>query len=278
MGRSPESPYSLCPSPTPVEQASEAVEEEKAVPIPQAATRRKSSTWKGFNLKRQLSKVDIKIKNPLKEKRNSIFYSDVSPEPDNLDDSKSSPDSDENTVIDNQSVIDLTLSLGKEDQKDVYEEFPAEIQFSPGEDSDTPFLVGSVGTQYEVDNRRKVGFAMRPDNLDLVDEDGCPVSPPRHVKKKNPDKRDQRLLSVPNIKFQRPEVQSLKDLRDREESVVSPQPSFTGNLMRRFSKFQLCLTFRRWPFYDLPRSRTSIHAAILIDSLDMPAYLDGFFS
>ncbi|XP_044259753.1 syntaxin-binding protein 5 isoform X1 [Tribolium madens] len=237
MGRSPESPYSLCPCPTPVEHASEAVEEEKAVPIPQAATRRKSSTWKGFNLKRQLSKVDIKIKNPLKEKRNSIFYSDVSPEPDNLDDIKSSPESDENTVIDNQSVIDLTLlNLSKEDQKEVYEEFPAEIQFSPGEDSDTPFLVGSVGTQYEIGNSRKVGFAMRPDNLELVDEDGCPVRPPRHVKKKIPDKRDQRLLSVPNIKFQKPEVQSLKDLRDREESVVSPQPSFTGSLMRRFSR------------------------------------------
>jgi hypothetical protein len=244
MGRSPESPYSLCPCPTPVEQASEAVEDEKAVPIPQAATRRKSSTWKGFNLKRQLSKVDIKIKNPLKEKRNSIFYSDISPEPESpTDDNKSSPDSDDNTVIDNQSVIDLTLN--KEDQKETYEEFPAEIQFSPGEDSDTPFLVGSVGTQYEVGNSRKVGFAMRPDNLELMDENGCPVRPPRHVKKKIPDKRDQRLLSVPNIKFQKPEVQSLKDLRDREENVVSPQPSFTGNLMRRFSKFQLCLTFIR---------------------------------
>ncbi|XP_068909864.1 syntaxin-binding protein 5 isoform X3 [Tenebrio molitor] len=235
MGRSPESPYSLCPCPTPVEQASEAVEDEKAVPIPQAATRRKSSTWKGFNLKRQLSKVDIKIKNPLKEKRNSIFYSDISPEQESpTDDNKSSPDSDDNTVIDNQSVIDLTLN--KEDQKETYEEFPAEIQFSPGEDSDTPFLVGSVGTQYEVGNSRKVGFAMRPDNLELMDENGCPVRPPRHVKKKIPDKRDQRLLSVPNIKFQKPEVQSLKDLRDREENVVSPQPSFTGNLMRRFSR------------------------------------------
>lgn len=242
MGRSPESPYSLCPCPTPVEQASEAVEEEKAVPIPQTATRRKSSTW-GLHLKRQLSRVDIKIKNPLKEKRNSIFYSDVSPEPDNLDDIKSSPESDENTVIDNQSVIDMTLTSGKEDQKEVYEEFPAEIQFSPGEDSDTPFLVGSVGTQYEIG--RKVGFALRPDNLELAEEDGCPVRPPRHVKKKIPDKRDQRLLSVPNIKFQKPEVQSLIDLRDREESVASPQPSFTGSLMRRLSKFQLCLTFRR---------------------------------
>ncbi|RZC34001.1 syntaxin-binding protein 5 [Asbolus verrucosus] len=254
MGRSPESPFSLCPCPTPVEQASEAVEEEKAVPIPQAATRRKSSSWKGFNFKRQLSKVDIKIKNPLKEKRNSIFYSDISPdrENDNLDDNKSSPDSDENTIIDNQSVIDLTLNLKdfEEDQKEVYEEFPADIQFSPGEDSDTPFLVGSVGTQYEV--CKKVGFVSRPDNLELVDEDGCPVRPPRHVKKKIPDKRDQRLLSVPNIKFQKPEVQSLKDLRDREESVVSPQPSFTGSLMRRLSKFQLCLTFRRWPFFYNP--------------------------
>lgn len=241
MGRSPESPLS-CPCPTPVEQASEAYEEEKAVPIP----RRKSSTWKGF--KRQLSKVDLKIKNPLKEKRNSVFYSDISPDQnDNLDEEKSSPESDDNTVIDNQSVIDLSLNLKdfKIEEKESYEEFPSDIQFSPDEDSDTSFTVGSMPNHDD----RKVSFVRRPDNLELMDQDGCPVRPPRHVKKKLTDKRDQRLLSVPNIKFQRPDAQTMKDLRDKEETMVSPQPSFTGNLMRRFSKFQLCLTFRRCPFF-----------------------------
>lgn len=239
MGRSPESPFSFAPCPTPVEQAYEAMEEEKAVPIPQ--NRRKSSTWKAFNLKRQLSKVDIKIKNPLKEKRNSIFYSDASPGQelnDNAEDvEKSSPESDENTVIDNQSVIDLSVVSPKtadEDQFKKPEDFEP-VQFSPEEEPEIPFLVGSLGTQYEYPSCRRVGFAARPDNLDLVDEDGVPVRPPRAKKKQ--EKRDQRLLSVPNIKFQKPELQSYRDLREKEDTVVSPQPSFTGNLMRRFSKF-----------------------------------------
>lgn len=36
--------------------------------------RRKSTTWKTFNFKRQLSKVDVKLKNTFAEKRGSIFY------------------------------------------------------------------------------------------------------------------------------------------------------------------------------------------------------------
>lgn len=76
MGRSPESPFSYPPCPTPIEQAQEAVEDEKE-PIPLQAMRRRSSTWKG--LKRQLSRVDIKLKNPLKEKRHSIFYAGALP-------------------------------------------------------------------------------------------------------------------------------------------------------------------------------------------------------
>lgn len=175
------------------------------------------------------------VENPSKEKRNSIFYSD------NLEEDRSSPDSDDNTVIDNQSVIDLSVSP-KRGQKEylVAEEYPSDIQFSPDSDSNSPMIVGSVGTHYEIGNR-KVGFAVRPDNLELVDDDGFPVRPPRGIKKKAQNKRDQRLLSVPNIKFQKADLQSFKDLRDKEENVVSPQPTFAGNLMRRFSKFQLCL-------------------------------------
>lgn len=227
----------MCPCPTPVEPASEAMEEERSVPIP----RRKSSSFnlKAFNLKRQLSKVDLKIKGKsLKEKRNSIFYSDTSPNQDfdNLEEenhSKSSPESDENTVIDTQAV-----SPGEAktllDEFDGREEYSAEVQImSDDEAENNSFLVGSVGTQYEVTAGRKVSFTHRPDNLDLVDENGCPVRPPRHLKKKLPDKRDQRLLSVPNIKFQKP---AMCDLRNKEERGEPNQPTFAGHLMRRFSK------------------------------------------
>lgn len=236
MGRSPENPFSFAPCP--VEQATEAMEEEKAVPIPQ--NRRKSSTWKGFNLKRQLSKVDIKLKNPLKEKRGSIFYPETFPSQglsDNVEDNeKSSPESDENTIIDNQSVIDLTIK--NDDQNSKLLESSEPLEFSPDEEPDVPFIVGSLGAQLDYPYNKKVGFVSRPDNLELVDENGYPVRPPRTKKKQQQEKRAQRLLSVPNIKFQKPEGQSYRDLRDKEEpTAVSPQPSFTGNLMRRFSKF-----------------------------------------
>lgn len=176
-----------------------------------------------------------------KEKRNCVFYSEVSPTQDleNLEDS-TSPESDENTVIDNQSVIDLSVSPKNFETQTIREHRDVDelsADFSPEEDSE-PFIIGSVSTQYEVLPFKKFGSPNRPDNLDLIDDNGYPVRPPRHIKKKIREKRAQRLLSVPNIKFQKTEMQSYKDLRNREDTTaVSPQPSFAGNLMRRFSKF-----------------------------------------
>lgn len=152
------------------------------------------------------------------EKRNSVFYSD------DLEDvaSSSSPDSDENTVIDNQSVIDLTQVDHPEGG------CLGELDMSP------------PACCYDENNdllNRKVN---RPVHLDLIDDNGCPIRPPRHLKKRTREKqRDQRLLSVPNIKFQKAELQSYRDLREKEDVIVSPQPpsSFSTNLMRRFSKF-----------------------------------------
>lgn len=188
----------------------------------------------------------MKLKNSgraLKEKRNSIFYSDISPNQDivNLEeeeDSKSSPESDENTVIDNQTKSNLATSPKNTNECVGTEEFSADVQLLSDEEPDMPFLVGSLGTQYEIPDNKRVAFVHRPDNLNLLDENGCPVRPPRHIKKKLTDKRDQRLLSVPNIKLQKAELQALRDLRDKEEkNEPNQQPSFTGNLMRRFSKF-----------------------------------------
>lgn len=74
----------------------------------------------------------------------------------------------------------------------------------------------------------------RPSELPLFDENGQPILPPRGKKKEN---RDKRLLSVPNIKFTRQESTKLKDLRARSEKDQGS--SFAGNIMRRFSKYQL---------------------------------------
>lgn len=181
----------------------------------------------------------------LKEKRSSVFYySDMSPTPDIEDpeEEKSSPDSDENTVIENLNTSEMTKEEKQNCQTKEYdgtEEYSADIQFLSGEDANSTFDVGSMGSQYEIPVNKRGSCATRPDKLDLVDEDGYPKRPPRRAKNKTPDKRDQRLLSVPNIKFQKPELQLLRDLRYNKEEAAQPpptQPSFAGSLMRRFSK------------------------------------------
>lgn len=192
---------------------------------------RKPSTWKGFNIKRRLSKVDVKLRNSLatSDRRPScVFYSDYSLSPDNCnDEEKSSPDSDQNTIIENQLQSPETP---QGEEFDAVEEFSADLQYMPPESSS--LVVGSLGSQCD-DSNRRVCFSSRPDNLDLVDESGCPIRPPRSKKKTN----DQRLLSVPNIKFQKPELRNMKDLRYNEGNTQpSGQSSFAGSLMRRFSK------------------------------------------
>lgn len=222
MGRSPESPLSLCPS-NPIEPANEALEEDRAVPIPAAATRRKSSTWKTFNLKRQLSKVDQKIKNTgnrFREKRNSIFYGDISPNQDiadNLEEEENtSPESEENTVIDNLKVLSTSpITPLTPMEVEGKEEFLADIK------------VLNIGQPDSLDK-----IPIRPDNLDLIDEENYPVRPPRQNKKK-----EKRGLSVPNVKLQISELLTVQDLRDKEDALPPNQPSFATNLIRRFSKF-----------------------------------------
>ncbi|KAF5302467.1 hypothetical protein FQR65_LT08557 [Abscondita terminalis] len=243
MGLSPESPYFPCPCPTPVEPAYEALEVDQIVPITQAATRRRSSTWKAFNIKKQLSKVDLKLKSTfsgsdnIKEKRNSIFYSDTSPNPDIEDlEEKSSPESEENTIIENLGT-NCTINAERiPNEYESIEEFSADIQYIPKDDDNQQSLcVGSLESNHEFSINKRVSLSGRPDNLDLVDENGCPLRPPRRSRKKIPDKRDQRLLSVPNIKLQKPDLQHLKDLRCKQENQRSENaPSFAGSLMRRF--------------------------------------------
>lgn len=107
---------------------------------------------------------------------------------------------------------------------------------------------------------------LRPDNLELANtEDNSgggtrPLPPPRkkHYKLKSTvsevsqKQRDQRLLSVPNIKYSR---QDMRDLRQRHTNAndsmnyrgdcggapVAGTSGFAGNLMRRFSKSQIYL-------------------------------------
>lgn len=93
------------------------------------------------------------------------------------------------------------------------------------------------------------GFVSRPLDLPLQDSNDRPFPPPRG--KKN------RLLSVPNIKpftiapgtsatttgsvTSKPEVRDLRSVnRSKSTKEGGQSASFAGNLMRRFSKYQLC--------------------------------------
>ncbi|XP_050303945.1 syntaxin-binding protein 5 isoform X2 [Anthonomus grandis grandis] len=247
MGRSPESPFPFAPCPTPVEQAQEATEEDP--PPPQLATRRKSSTWKG--LKRQLSRVDIKLKNPLKDnKRHSIFYSGVLPGSDVIDqfdeeeDMPQSPESlEDSTVVVDQ--LNRAKSPQQENHFTSYYSEPSSGQLSPSTlEIEDDLEIDNSSTMVDIDQqRRKMSCVIvRPDNLELMQEETFPpVRPPRGVRKKSTAKSSregERLLSVPNVKFLKTDGgQVLKDLREKDDSTVtSPQPSFTGNFMRRFNK------------------------------------------
>lgn len=231
-------------------------------------TRRKSTSWKTFNLKRQLSKVDLKFKtaftvppeNSLEEvgeKGNSQFFcetderTDAAPEtltesPDS-DDTKTAEVEEEDKSADKSQLSsplrvcsDVFERMHKELQEkrssDVYDRMHKELQERWQDRDRIEAGVSPDLSPSKLDEEK----ASRPDNLPLFDDDGRPARPPRQkgkTKKEEGDKReqrDQRLLSVPNIKYSKQE--SVKDLRKRQ-APAQPPASFAGNLMRRFSKY-----------------------------------------
>lgn len=128
--------------------------------------------------------------------------------------------------------VDSESSLSPENQSPGHESPQAddrkrEIQEarSPTENENEKTIITSndnVGAKTE---------AIRPMNLSLPEHE---AKPPRlrYIAKIKQAKRDGRLLSVPNLKFSKNES-TVCDLRC-EESATSE--SFTGNLIRRFSK------------------------------------------
>lgn len=67
----------------------------------------------------------------------------------------------------------------------------------------------------------------RPSDLPLFDDNGRPIAPPR-----THSNRNQRLLSVPNIKYNRSISENQARTKSRKEPI-----SIAANLMRRFSKY-----------------------------------------
>lgn len=254
-------------------------------PCSAQARRRSSHSWKGFSLKKQLSRVDQKFKHTFsaasqptnapcntsqsKDKRSSVFYYSSSdmpctpsvvnptemesppPEPSEGSESKDicTPGCTQTESPSDFTVCDATGSNVNTEVQECtdgiagQENTCSQVLLNPMEDSrngnadDTSHTEPTTPMQdetKEIDETVITKKVNRPIDLPLFDTDGKPVRPPRREsKQKCFEKRDGRLLSVPNIKFNRAD-HCLRDLRNKEDSS-SNQPSF-GNLMRRLSK------------------------------------------
>ncbi|XP_047990435.1 syntaxin-binding protein 5-like [Leguminivora glycinivorella] len=180
--------------------------------------RRKSTPWKTFNLKRQISKVDLKLK--------AAFA--VPSEP-NLEEKTEEPAaaaqaSDapvERAEIAIESLEESSASESprsdEEGGGDMFERMHRELQ-----ERAQPDVYDRMHSEPQ-ERWQERDEAARPDSLALEP----PVRPPRARE------RDQRLLSVPNIKYgKKTEVKDLR--RAGAASASAAPPTGIGNLMRRF--------------------------------------------
>jgi len=128
--------------------------------------------------------------------------------------------------IDSESSLSPESQSGRESPQ--IDDKKREIQEarSPVSENENEKMIindGNIGVKTE---------AVRPMNLSLPEHE---LKPPRlkRIAKIKQAKRESRLLSVPNLKFPKNET-TICDLRCEENNATSE--SFTGNLIRRFSK------------------------------------------
>lgn len=258
------------------EEALTPTEDDEYKKIAVAQCRRKSSVWKKtLNLKKQISKVNMKISTTIGEgvRRGSVFFGPtdgctLSPV------EMSPPEFPATTAGSSSSYADTDRDLAANVEKDIVQcmgdvelrsndqsdDASADDSDSDNErrpSTDTEWKKRIMNQPQYFQTRRsdaseemavrtvaaaqEGGRVSRPSDLPLFDDNGRPVPMPRA---KPRESRNQRLLSVPNIKYQRKEsvVQKPGDVikpKTRNASSSSTTSSFAGNLMRRFSKYQL---------------------------------------
>ncbi|XP_020280072.1 syntaxin-binding protein 5 isoform X2 [Pseudomyrmex gracilis] len=229
-------------------------EPNKAGSLPNGEECQKSQGWKGFSLKRQLSKVDLKIKNTFtpslvssqngssssglmqvpqcqqvggdtSSQKSSTFYCNIS---ETASTSRSlspveSVDSESSLSPENQSPGHESSQAPVDDRKREIQEARSPTTENESEKPTAISDGGNVGVKTE---------AVRPMNLSLPEHEAKPPRMKRIAKMKQ-SKREGRLLSVPNLKFSKNES-TVCDLRCEESATT--ESSFTGNLMRRFSR------------------------------------------
>lgn len=209
--------------------------EEVSIPPKELPDRRVSMTWKKFNLKRQLSKVNMKIginmnnENESAPKSSSVFYTqkECSPE-----DSDQSPPKDPPVAVGvecRESMTESTIgdSIDAQSESLISSEDKEELAAATTTTESLFETVHQTAKKVDFANETNDGNQnSRPNNLPLssvttsgtANEGIPPTRPPRQ---KSKEKRDQRLLSVPNIKYQ------MRDMRSRTSRNDS-SPSFSG--------------------------------------------------
>ncbi|XP_071856376.1 syntaxin-binding protein tomosyn isoform X1 [Bombus fervidus] len=198
----------------------------------------KNHGWKGFSLKRQLSKVDLKIKSTFtptlvtsqngvgtdsSSQKSSVFYC-------NIPENASSLSPVESTVSESSLSSEGSIP-GRESPLNDDKKRNNQEAKSPVIEGDKTKSILRFSTDNE--NVIEKSDAVRPINLTLAES--CEMKPPRLMKivKMKQAKREGRLLSVPNLKFAKNDP-AICDLRCEETNTASE--SFTCNLIRRFSR------------------------------------------
>ncbi|KAF7998045.1 hypothetical protein HCN44_009443 [Aphidius gifuensis] len=170
------------------------------------------SHWKkGFNLKRQLSRVDLKIKSTFTPSSGSSHNGAGS----------STKQDTENSPIDTsdpETIKSPILSRSSQDKRNL------DVIFSPdGNDDDANDL-----SQHD-DKKYCDSGAIRPIDLPLFENDDKLMDMKRIIKTRNSKTK---LLSVPNNKNQKNDTTLVCQIKDDTSNE-----SFAGNFIRRFNKF-----------------------------------------
>ncbi|XP_017888549.1 syntaxin-binding protein 5 isoform X3 [Ceratina calcarata] len=199
----------------------------------------KNHGWKkGFSLKRQLSKVDLKIKSTFTptlvtsqngvgtDQKSSVFYCNVNETASSLSpvdsSTEASPSSEGTTLLGRESPLN-------DERKRINQE--AKSPMNEGDVNASRWLPIAESVISKSDAVRPVNLTL---NATTAENELKPPRLRKIVKMKQQAKRSEgRLLSAPNLKFNKNDAM-ICDLRC-EETSTAPE-SFTGNLIRRFSR------------------------------------------
>lgn len=221
--------------------------------------RRTSHSWRG--LKKQLSRVDLKLKNtfnatPTKKAAAATFYGEQA---DNCDEAAAAAAA---GLCGAGAAGGLPQIITEADGQDQQQQQQTQQQQQQQHQQQQHHPADGSGDQ------SCTSAATRPTELKLFDRDGKPIKPPRsskeHRKRTSLDKqgnlqatavssRDARLLSVPNIKYSQ---------RDQRHNRSNNQAFI--NLLKRLSKFKKkkntteFKTVTRGCFYDADRSTSAL--------------------